>query len=214
MQKVVARIQAHPSRSHLHGLLADSLHLPAEIVLHASDPPSPWAGYQCCLSDLPDCTHLLIIQDDAVVCANFGAAVERIAEQNNVPVVLFLARLPSRIAGLALRAGKRRECYLDTTMRINDFLPVVAVLWPRQKAEEFLEWGTTHPLPGHPHPRSDDGAAGRWACLTKQLIRFTIPSLVQHPDMEPSLIGRQPAWGRDKGRVALMLAEDALAYPW
>jgi hypothetical protein len=100
------------------------------------------------------------------------------------------------------------------TLFIRDFVPVVALLWPRHKAEEFMEWGQDARLPGDPNPRSDDAVVGRWMILTRQEIRATVPSLVQHPDMEPSLIGRTPAWGKDRGRVALHLAEDGLAYDW
>ena len=77
-----------------------------------------------------------------------------------------------------------------------------------------MVWASTARLPGQPNPRSDDAVVGRWMLVTKQTIRATVPSLVQHPDMEPSLIGRRPAWGKDSGRVALHLAEDALDYEW
>ena len=214
--EVIARIQAHPSRRHLYESLADAVGLPVELMLHASDPPNPWAGYQNCLRDLPDVSHVLVVQDDAVPCKNFAPAVEQIAQSNpDTPIVLFLAHLPRRIANLALHAAKRRECYLEIQLRSNDFLPVVAILWPMEKAREFLAWTEANPHKlGHKAPRSDDSVAGRWASLTKQTIRFTVPSLIEHPDMEPSLIGRKPSWGRDRGRVALFFAEDGLAYDW
>ena len=215
--EVLARIQAHPARKHLHDGLVQSLELPAEVVLHASDPPSPWGGYRSCLSDVPSgISHLLVIQDDTTVCRNFAPALRLIAESNpNTPVVLFLARLPRRISHMALLATKKRQVYLDAQLRSNDFLPVVAILWPVEKAREFLAWAEANPHKlGHKDPRSDDAVGGRWASLTKQPIRFTLPSLVEHPDLEPSLIGRQPAWGKDSGRVAMFFAEDGLAYEW
>src|SRR6476659_10130273 len=77
---ILARIQAHPAREHLHGPLAESLGLPTEVSLHSSDPPDPFAGYRACLSDIPaDVTHLLVIQDDTVVCRNFAGAVDCIS---------------------------------------------------------------------------------------------------------------------------------------
>lgn len=154
-----------------------------------------------------------MIQDDAVVVPNFAPAVEQIAASNpDTPVVLFLARLPRRTSLLATRALKARESYV--TLWFRDFCPVVAVLWPTPKAREFMEWAKDARLPGQPNPRSDDAVVGRWMLLTKQTIRVCVPSIVQHPDMEPSLIGRQPAWGKDTGRVALHLASDALDYEW
>jgi len=214
--EVVARVQANPARSHLHDALVQSLGLPCEVILHSSDPPNPWKGYVACLTDVPDASHLLVIQDDTTVCKNFAPALRLIAEANpSTPVVLFLARLPRRIANMALHATKKRQVYLDCQLRSNDFLPVVAILWPVEKAKEFLAWAEANPHKlGHKAPRSDDSVGGRWASLTRQPIRFTLPSLVEHPDLEPSLIGRKPAWGKDSGRVAMAFAEDGLAYEW
>lgn len=203
---IACRIQHHPSRTELLPPLIEGLTpLLVEVSSHASDPPSPWAGYKQALSSLPDCSHVLVLQDDVTVCHNFPLAVKQIAEANpETPVVLFLANLPKRVATYALRALARGEHYARTGLRINEFMPVVAVLWPTHKAGEFLEWAETAKLPGYPRePRSDDACAGRWAALTKQPIAFTIPSLVQHLDETPSLIGRRAKWGKDKGRVAL-----------
>jgi hypothetical protein len=189
--------------------------LPIEVVEHASDPPSPWAGYLRCLEDIPDCSHLLIVQDDAAPVRNFTAAVRQIAAANpDAPVCLFLARLPRDASTLAARAMKTgRQRYVDLPWR--SFLPVVAVLWPRHKAEEFRSWAESNPgLPGQREPRSDDAMAGRWKTLTRARVRVTVPSIVQHPDMEPSLIGRRRSWGQDSGRVAMFLADDALEYDW
>lgn len=101
------------------------------------------------------------------------------------------------------------------TLPWRDFMPVVAVLWPLEAAREFLAWADDNPgLPGQREPRSDDAMAGRWKMVGRKTVRATVPSLVQHPDTEPSLIGRRRSWGKDRGRVALFLAEDALSYDW
>jgi NAD-dependent oxidoreductase involved in siderophore biosynthesis len=101
------------------------------------------------------------------------------------------------------------------TLNWRSFLPVVAVLWPRAKAEEFKEWADEHPtLPGQREPRSDDAMGGRWKMLTRQTVKATVPSLVEHPDQVPSLIGRRAMWGKDRGRVAAFLAADGLEYEW
>lgn len=179
-------------------------------------PPNPWLGYQLCLQRLT-ADFGVILQDDVTLCVNFPPAVKLIAERNpDVPVGLFLARLPSRISTLALRAAKRHEHYIRTQLRINEFMPVVGVLWPRHKAQEFLHWAKENPHRlGHPEPRSDDGVVGRWCALTRQTVSFTVPSLVQHPDQVKSVIGKEARWGKDKGRVALMLVEgDPLEIDW
>lgn len=185
------------------------------MIVHESYPPSPWAGYKECLRDPPDCSHLLIIQDDAVPCRDFAPALEQVAASNpDFPVCLFLARLPRDASAKAVRAMKLgNKRYISLSWR--SFLPVVAVLWPRHKALEFLAWADRNPtLPGQRAPRSDDAMAGRWKMVNRETVKATVPSLVEHPDMEPSLIGRRPAFGKDSGRVALFMAHSGLDYNW
>ncbi len=208
-------MQHHPSRTQLlPPLLAALDPLPVEVVAHESDPPSPWAGYQQCLTDPPACTHLLIVQDDTVPCSNFVPALEQVAASNpDTPVCLFLSRLPRDASTDAQRAIKQNRRYITLSWR--SFLPLVAVLWPAAKASEFLVWAQEHPsLPGQREPRSDDAMAGRWKMVTRQLVKAAVPSLVEHPDIVPSTIGRRAANGNDKGRVAALLATDGLDYRW
>ncbi len=209
-----ARVQHHPSRAHLLPNLTASLSgLPVEVIEHSSDPPNPLAGYRLCLTDIPPCSHLLVVQDDTVIAPNFVPAIHQIAAANDVPVCLFLSRLPRDAATAAANAMRMNRRYV--TLGLRSFMPVVGVLWPKHKAEEFLAWMTDNPyFPGNREPRSDDGMCGRWKMATRQEVRATVPSLVEHPDMEPSLIGRRTAWGKDRGRVAQFFAEDATAYDW
>ena len=210
---ILARIQGHPARSHLHDTLAASLQIPTEVRLHSSDPPNPWAGYRACLGDLPDCSHLLVVQDDTKVSLNFGEAISRIAAQNlNLPVSLFLMPQPLRIARQAIREVKSRHLYFDAHFRINEFCPVVGMLWPVEKAAEFLRWVEENPRRlGHREPRSDDSVVGKWCANTHQTIRFTIPSLVDHMADQPSVKGGPTPASSMK---AIWFAEDGLNYDW
>ena len=146
---------------------------------------------------------------------NFVDAVGQIAEVNaHVPVCLFLARLPRDASAQAARAMKQNRRYVTVSWRT--FLPIVAVLWPVEKALEFREWADATPhLPGtRGEPRSDDAMAGRWKMVTRQTVLACVPSIVEHPDCEPSTIGRRAQWGQDANRVAAFLAEDAADYDW
>ena len=179
-----ARVQAHPSRKDLlPDLLARLKPLPVEVMTHESIPPDPWAGYRACLKNIPDCSHLLIVQDDAQPCDNFVPALCKVAERNtDVPVCLFLGGLPSstaRTAGHAMTKDRRYVPLLNST-----FVPLVAVLWPRQKAVEFLAWSRSAKT-----TRADDGNAGKWMRRTKQPFLCTVPSLVEHNDYVPSVKG-------------------------
>lgn len=197
-------IQHHPARTDLLPALIRSTGLPTTVVTDDGPlPANPWRGYKLCLEAVVHCNaqHGVVIQDDALLCENFGPAITRIAQFNNdTPVVLFLAALPKRTSRDALKATKQGLHYV--TLFSRDFCPVVGMLWPKTKALELLEWAETAPLPGGYEPRSDDAVVGRWKFITKQTVVATIPSLVQHPDEVPSLIGRKAHWGKDKGRIA------------
>lgn len=210
---IQARIQHHPSRADLIPPLLERLGLPAEVIGHSSDPPSPWGGYLACLADIPSAGHVLIVQDDVTPALNFASAVEAIAAANpDTPVCLFLGRLPRDASIRADRAAKAGLRYIDFPLR--SFLPVVAVLWPVEKLRDFAAWAEEHPgLPGQRQPRSDDAMAGMWKMRTRQHVRACVPSIVQHPDEVPSTIGKQRQWG-SQGRVAHLLADDAMAYDW
>jgi len=151
-----------------------------------------------------------VIQDDTVVCENFAGAVDCISFSNkDVPVCLFLGGFPQGTARMFRRAQLHKKPYISLLR--SPIVPLVAVLWPRAKAEEFLEWSTGHPK----MTRADDGNVGRWHRDTGQEILVCVPSLVEHPDMVPSVKGGQQArWGKDKQRVALAVAADGLSYQW
>ncbi len=113
----------------------------------------------------------------------------------------------------ALTLGAAGEHYCD--IHHGDFLPVVAVLWPVEKAVEFHEWGTrgiSH-RSGRPFiERSDDAMGGRWMRSTRQRIVATIPSIIEHPDDVSSTIAKRPA-----NRTALFWHGtdwDALSIDW
>lgn len=168
------------------------------------------------MENLPDCTHMVIVQDDVELAANFAAGVEQIAcAEPDVPVCLFLSRLPRDVSARAQRAHKMNVRFVQVSLR--SFLPVVAVLWPIPKLIEFREWAQDNPhLPGvgAGAPRSDDAMGGRWKMIKRQRVLACVPSIVQHPDTEPSTIGRRPHAGRDRGRVAELFTDDALAFEW
>lgn len=201
---IVGRIQSHPSRRQTRERLIAGLDgLPLEVVETDFTPPSPWKGYKACLESLvdEDCTHALIVQDDAVACRNLVPALHRIAEAvPDLPVCLFLPMVQVTKRD-ALRAAQEGRCFVDIVPR--GFLPVVAVLWPKEKAMHFLEWSKRAPelrrMNGQTvEHRSDDAMGYLWMRTQRQRAVATIPSLVQHPDDVPSTIAK-----RNTGRTAL-----------
>lgn len=219
--RVVARIQHHPSRRDLiPGLTRAVAPLPVVVCPHSSDPPNPWKGYEQALedgvNDSMNPTHVLVLQDDVQVCRNFALAVTRIARRNpDIPVSLFLAHDPRAVGRDLLLALKAGEPYFG--YRVSKFVPAVAMLWPAQKAREFLEWTRSGVrLPGPVlsdktiDVRSDDAVIGEWHRRTQQRILCTAPSLVEHDPQVVSTIGKP------LGRKARLFigADDPLAYEW
>lgn len=209
--RIAVRIQHHPDRVELiPPLLHHLAPFPCEVVEHSSQPPDPWAGYKQCLTNLPDCTHLLVIQDDAQPVPGFAEVLPRIAEAHpSVPVCLWMSAAPANAAGRARAAfGRRRYISLGPA----PFVPLVAVLWPLRVASQFAEWAETAAR----LTRADDGNVARWMRQTRQEFMVTVPSIVEHNDHVRSVKGgtRRESHGRDRDRVAVLLAEDATAYEW
>lgn len=191
--------------------------MPVEVVETDFQPPNPWLGYLECLREPPDCTHLLIVQDDTVACRNLTPALELIATEKPTNVVcLYLGKVPMRTRRRALEVGAAGEHYVE--VYAGDFLPIVAVMWPREKALDFHQWGSDpgrllrRSGRGNVVERSDDAMGGRWMKVRRERVLATIPSLIEHPDDAPSTIAKRPA-----NRTALFwhgVNWDALSVNW
>lgn len=196
-------IQNHPARADLADRLKADIGGDVELVVDP-DPentlPSPWRTYRHALDTTPEwASHRLILQDDATVCDGFRAAAEAaIAAQPDRIVVFFVGGNPREHARAVLNA-----CWLDrpyAELDHNRWLPVVATSWPAHLIRPLLDfvdeqhWG--------PKMRADDEVVGRFLRARRITPLATVPSLVQHSDTVPSMVGRRAAGGADRGRVA------------
>lgn len=209
--RLVVRVQHHPSRKDLLPELLSRLEpLYVEVSTHESIPPDPWGGYRQALSNLPDCSHVLVIQDDALPVPGFAQAVNKIAARHpSTPVCLFMGAAPASTAA-AIRRDKLRKRY--QRLRPTTFVPLVACLWPELQARSFLYWAKGR---GTKMTRADDGNAGKWMKATRQQFLVAVPSIVEHNDFVPSVKGgRQHRPGAESWRRALFLAENASDYEW
>lgn len=214
--KIAYRVQSAQGRDGPRNRLLRGLPLATQVITDTGPPPAnPWRGYQLCLSDLPICTHLCIIQDDAIVCDDFPLALEQVvAARPENPICLFMhgGRI-LRTEPFAMRARAARKRFVPLYFR--DLCPVVAMVWPKEHAEHLLEWSKTAKLPGMPRPvMSDDAVVGLWAREARVQVLITLPSLVQHPDDVPSTIGKTHMHGKNKGRVAWWFDANAIEYDW
>jgi hypothetical protein len=194
-------VQHHPSRADLLPRLLPHLH---EAVV-VTDPdsvaglPDPWRCYLACLRALPlGATHLVIVQDDALPCPDFHLRVESLLEEKPDRIVcLFVSQAPNvRVA--MLRALKNGQAW--ARLNPQGFTPVVCSVLPREVVEGLTEWADA--LPPNRHRRSDDFMLSQYAREKRLEVWACVPSICDHDDSVPSLIGAR-AGQRHRQAVAL-----------
>ena len=192
-------VQHHQSRAHLLPGLLTSLPPGATVIPDpGGEKPNPWRAYLACLRALElDADSLCVIQDDAIVCRDFPAVLDLVAARHpDVPLVLFVPGVGlHRRRILDACAEGKRFVQMSTA---NTFLPCVAILWPRECVEAILAYEAATPF----SKPADDGCLGRWCEVTRTKVLATVPSLVEHPDRERSLVGKLAMGGRNPSRIA------------
>lgn len=210
-------VQHHPKRASLLPALLERL--PADtVVVTDPDPdgrlPNPWRTYRECLRLMPEAaTHLVIVQDDVVPHPDFAAVLPRVvAAKPDRIICLYCGGIPVTGARAILLAQQERRPWAE--LKLSELVPVVATVWPAQYVHEFLTWADRK------YPaltkRSDDGLATEWCRMRGVRPFVTVPSLVDHPDVEASLIGKVAKSGKDHMRVAVASPEgrDILSVDW
>ena len=188
--KLSIAIQHHPSRIHL---LTNFSNLGSDYeVVEDPDPRgrhrSAWRTYRACLERTPpDCTHRLVLQDDAETCPGFlTAALSAIAARPDRMLAFFVPNTLRRGSRLLMEACQRDEAFCE--LFLNEWVPVVALCWPRGIVDEFIAWANRHGYT-EAHHRADDAIVGTFCRERGVATVATVPSLVEHPDDEPSLTG-------------------------
>jgi hypothetical protein len=161
--------------------------------------PAPIRCYLECLRAFPPwATHALVLQDDSRPCHQFASkTLAAVRENPGSLVALFLAGAPARSARLAQQAHRRGERWV--LMAASDWTPTVALVWPRDICEMFLGYLADRPQLAR---MGDDNVVGAFTTAAKLPVWATVPSLVEHPDVEPSLIRRKESAGKNRFRVA------------
>jgi hypothetical protein len=200
-------IQHHPSRADLLGRLLEGLAgLEVATVPDYGPTKDPWRGHLRCLESFAarierdSFTHLAVIQDDALVCDEFECELHCVLEaEPDATLMLFLAAQPRMTAQAARDAAAAGEPFAVKATR--DYLPAVGISYPAAHVADILEW---HAADKAKQSRSDDFMLGRWHRERAPRVLATVPSLVQHPDDVPSVIGNGlGARGRNPARTAL-----------
>lgn len=206
---VEVRIQHHPARAHLlPALLANLGSLPVEVV---EDPggerPIAWRTYRECLRP-SEAAWTLVLQDDVTVCPGFQEALTAcLSAAGEHPVALFFSRQSLQTRTEYLR--RARDGYAWCKVDWKEWVPVVALAWPTSLVPSFLKWADGRGYDGN-RWRADDAIVGEWARMTRTQVLATIPSLVEHPDREPSIT--QPKRSLRQPRTAVQFAAEGAAH--
>lgn len=208
-------VQHHPSRADLIPALLERLDgLTVEVVADP-DPdgvPSPWRTYRECLRRTPNnATHRLIIQDDAVPCVGFSTAVHKaLAARPDKPVAFFVCDNLLDSAVAILKAAKAKRRWVDLSPFAAAF-PCVAASWPTDLVWPLLQWAEAKGF--DERHRSDDAILEGFLRSRRIWPLATVPPLVQHPDVVPSLNQRR-LHARRRWVACMEPPEDASLIEW
>ena len=122
-------------------------------------------------------THVCVMQDDVIPCADFPRAlIEAIVDRRDQVLSLWVGGLRQPTTKHFHQAQIRQERWVQ--IHFSDIHHCVALVWPRSLAQEFLEWAETSRLPGEDRPQqSDDAIVGAWARRTKNYVWAHVPCL-------------------------------------
>jgi hypothetical protein len=202
---VLVRVQHHPARASLVAPLLARLPASTEVVVDP-DPESPVRSplrtyVEALRRPVPDdVTHVLVVQDDAWPVDDFEARM--LDALDRIPPGLVAFFVPGTNAhGRAQRAAARRgQPYVRL---VSTWVPTVALAWPVGRARSFVEFvAAKYDVE---RQRGDDAPVGVFRSRHRVDAWASVPSLVEHPDVVPSLIGRRNSAGRDRARVAAVL---------
>lgn len=198
--RISVAVQHHPARAELVDELLEQL--PGATLATDPDPlgmRNPWRGYRNALETTPaDATHRLIVQDDVRVCPGFlDAARAAVAAKPDRILSFFVAGNPYEHSQAVFAACARGSSWAE--LDNQRWCPAVCVCWPAAHVPAILAFVDAQ---GWPDAfRADDEIIGRYCRHAGVLPLASVPSLVDHPDDVPSLLGNKAMYGQDPGRV-------------
>lgn len=131
-----------------------------------------------------DKTHFLVLQDDVIIGEHFGEHVSDLMTLNIGAISLFCP--PRKQYLIEMQNGTR--LYTE-----KNFLWIQAMLYQKRFMFELYTYSIWNPEKKH-----DDVLVGKFAKDTKNYVRVTIPSLVQHNLNIQSSLGTATKIGNTK----------------
>lgn len=147
-----------------------------------------------------------MIQDDAEPAASFPeAAVAALEARPSLPVAFFVGGLPGDACAAIRKASKAGQRWV--TLSPFSWFPAVASCWPAATVARLLAWSEEARVSPY-LTRADDAVLAKFLQHERIWPLATVPSLVEHPDVVTSTIGRRARAGADRGRVACIPVGD------
>jgi hypothetical protein len=170
--------------------------------------PDTWRTHRACLDAMPArASHLLVLQDDAIVCGRFAARLrEAVRAHPEQLLALFVPGFPFLARRLEQQRG-RGEPF--ATLLPAAFVPLVALVYPRHHVEALRAYvdGSSWPR-AHRMGTADDAVVAGYVRANRLSVIATVPSLVDHDDSVPSISKPSHRAGPHR-RAAIFAAGDA-----
>jgi len=164
---IAINIQHSPKRPRLLSYLLASLnHEPYKII---TDTTSTWSGCRRCLTERPaNATHILVLQDDVIVCPDFFETVNKIVNLLPDQPITFFCR--DEIINEAKAQGL-------SWVKLKTWFMAQAYVLPVALADEFVGFSDKYIKPD---VNADDQRLAMFFMKTNRLVYATAPSLVEH----------------------------------
>lgn len=196
--KVSAAVRAHPDRKHLVDELLEALDRPAEVAWDRRN--DDWdTGVRAWQAHDPGADWHLVIEDDAIVCRDLLAGLERVADLVPAESVLslYLGNNPAWEKRMRIEAGRTDAALVP----MRTLVWGVAIALPVATIDDMLAWCE--------HNRTSSNYDHRIAQYYEKRLKwrayYTWPSLVDHRQVS-SLLGHP-----DGRHAARFLGADASA---
>lgn len=141
------------------------------------EPNYAWSGKLWKWASETDATHLLQLQDDALVCPEFWAQLHAM-----------VSAVPDKVIGLESAHPVAKDLP-DTWYTTPDMLIGVGYVVPTTLLQEFLVWRSTELRPGGLESVNEDQLLGLWCFVTGRKIWHPVPTIIDHDTSLPSTYG-------------------------
>lgn len=208
MPRVDIAIQHHPLRAEMAAELLGCV--PGARIVTDPAPQdrwrSAWRTYRACLeSAAAGASHVLVIQDDVLVCDGFEESVAAaVAARPDRVIAFFVGGNPYEHRRRIREAHGKRWSWAE--LDNQRWCPAVGTCWPVDRIAPLLAWHDAQKFPAA--FTADDEILGRFLRHSGELPLATVPSLLEHPDTVPSIANNRRSDGRDAGRRAALWVGD------